>query len=90
MKYALPLALLAISCAFAVCSEDVSFVPSADPLAADISARIINGQHAQPNQFPWFVAINGVLLNSQRILCGGALISGTFVLTSAQCVQNPQ
>lgn len=87
MNCALQIALFLVSCAiFAAAADDVSFVPSLIP---QIEERIINGQHALPNQFPWHVAITGVQQNSQRVLCGGALISANHVLTSAQCVQGP-
>lgn len=87
MNYALRIALVVLSCAITVAlADEASFVPSAIPT---IETRIINGQHAQPNQFPWHVAITGVHQNSQLALCGGALISANHVLTSAQCVNGP-
>lgn len=84
MNCAVQISLLLVSCAIvAAVADDVSFSPSG------IQERIINGQHALPNQFPWHVAINGVRQNGQGVLCGGALISANHVLTSAQCVQDP-
>ncbi|XP_037049784.1 collagenase-like [Bradysia coprophila] len=53
-----------------------------------IAPRIINGQLAATNQFPWHVSIQGNLTNGQAMLCGGALISNAFVLTAAHCVVN--
>lgn len=55
-------------------------------LNGNVNSRVINGQHAQPNQFPWHAIIEGTMLNSDRTLCGGALISNTFVLTAAHCI----
>lgn len=52
----------------------------------NIEGRIINGQLAGTNQFPWYVSVQGNLPNGQPILCGGALISNSFVLTAAHCV----
>lgn len=52
----------------------------------NIEGRIINGQLAGLNQFPWFVSIQGTLPNGQPTLCGGALISNAFALTAAHCV----
>lgn len=54
--------------------------------ALNIEARIINGQLAGVNQFPWHVSIQGNATNGQPTLCGGALISNAFVLTAAHCV----
>lgn len=52
----------------------------------DIDSRVINGQLAQPNQLPWHAIVEGTQLNGNRTLCGGALISNTFVLTAAHCI----
>lgn len=52
----------------------------------NIEGRVINGQLAAINQFPWHVSIEGNLTNGQPALCGGALISNAFVLTAAHCV----
>lgn len=52
----------------------------------NIEARIINGQLAGLNQFPWHVSIQGNLSNGQPTLCGGALISNAYALTAAHCV----
>lgn len=57
-----------------------------DQKVIDISGRIINGQLAATNQFPWHVSLQGVLANGQSTLCGGALISNAYVLTAAHCV----
>lgn len=55
--------------------------------AADFpSARIINGNVATTNQFPWHVSIQGVLNSGLTTLCGGALIGPAHVLTAAHCV----
>lgn len=48
--------------------------------------RVINGQLAQPNQFPWHAIVEGTQLNGNRTLCGGALISIRYVLTAAHCI----
>lgn len=95
MKYAtmssLVLLVLAVAAVAAAFEQDIfpSLVPVDEQQTSSIDSRIINGQHAQPTQFPWHVAITGVQLNSQRVLCGGALISANHVLTSAQCVNGP-
>lgn len=55
-------------------------------LLPNIDGRIINGQLAGTNQFPWHVSIQGTLPNGQPTLCGGALISSAYALTAAHCV----
>lgn len=52
----------------------------------NIEGRIINGQLAAVNQFPWHVTVKGILANGQETLCGGALISNAYALTAAHCV----
>lgn len=46
------------------------------------SERIVGGQNASPNEFPWIV----VLFNKGRQFCGGSLIDDIHVLTAAHCV----
>ncbi|XP_063774851.1 complement factor I isoform X2 [Pseudophryne corroboree] len=48
--------------------------------------RIIGGQKAEKNQFPWQVAIK----DSGKINCGGIYIGGCWVLTAAHCVRADQ
>lgn len=44
--------------------------------------RIVGGQNADPNEWPWVV----VIFNSGRQLCGGSLIDESHILTAAHCV----
>ncbi|XP_046686993.1 LOW QUALITY PROTEIN: chymotrypsinogen A-like [Homalodisca vitripennis] len=44
--------------------------------------RIVGGQNADPNEWPWIAA----LFNSGRQFCGGSLIDQTHILTAAHCV----
>lgn len=68
----------------AVISAEASF--NYERGVPNIEGRIINGQLAGTNQFPWHVSIQGTLANGQPTLCGGALISNAFALTAAHCV----
>lgn len=46
----------------------------------EFEPRIINGEEASPNQFPFHVGVK-----SEKGLCGGSLISEEYVLTAAHC-----
>jgi len=52
------------------------------PMAEQSEGRIVGGHEAQPNQWPWQVA----LFVDNAWFCGGALISENWVLTAAHCV----
>ncbi|GFU47688.1 hypothetical protein NPIL_673231, partial [Nephila pilipes] len=45
--------------------------------------KIVNGEEVKPlNKYPWIVPLNVGTLT----VCGGALISRTFILTAAHCI----
>jgi secreted trypsin-like serine protease len=48
-------------------------------------ARIINGEEAKPNSWPWMVYLEKRIGNSTSI-CGGSIIDQNTILTAAQCV----
>lgn len=49
--------------------------------------RIIGGNQATPNQFPYQVGLRLFIQNSNNVgLCGGSLVSTTRVVTAAHCV----
>jgi secreted trypsin-like serine protease len=50
-------------------------------------ARIFGGSEAPIDAFPWMVSIRLDALNQLVHLCGGAIVSDSFVLTAASCVQ---
>ncbi|NP_001298176.1 brachyurin precursor [Stomoxys calcitrans] len=63
----------------------VLFIMGALVLAqsAKIEGRIISGQNAYLGQFPWQVIIK--LDEYDDLLCGGSIISDSWVLTAAHC-----
>lgn len=48
--------------------------------------RIINGERANPNSWPWLVRIYIRQHDDSNFRCAGSLIDKRFVLTSAYCV----
>ncbi|CAF0807953.1 unnamed protein product [Brachionus calyciflorus] len=64
------------------------FLSCGTPLIKDSKGRIINGEIALPNSWPWMVSIRHISPGSKTFYhtCGGSLISPNFVLTTAHCV----
>lgn len=61
-------------------------LPSVKPNLAN--TRIINGYQATPHSWPWAISLGYIgSKGSAKHVCGGALISSTFVLTAAHCVE---
>lgn len=48
-------------------------------LAAPDGVRIVNGTTAKVNQFPWFVAVRSYTSRGLKSICGGSLISKSWV-----------
>lgn len=51
--------------------------------------RIINGKSASETQFPYTISLCKKRANVMHHMCGGTIISETFILTAAHCI-NPE
>lgn len=50
------------------------------------STRIVGGQFAVPNQFPFMAVVHRLVGNGMTSQCGGTIISSRWVLTAGHCV----
>lgn len=61
--------------------------PQLQVLRPSPDERIVNGQEAQPNQFPYQALVLSFFEGDNSGLCGGTVLTSTSVLTAAHCVQ---
>ena len=54
--------------------------------SAELDGRIVGGVEANFNAFPWIAGLVYSNKSVKRPFCGGSLISSSFVLTAAHCV----
>ncbi|XP_008553594.2 uncharacterized protein LOC103575539 [Microplitis demolitor] len=53
----------------------------------DLSVRIVGGERAFLDEFPWMVLLEYQKPNGRTTACGGVLISNRYVLTAAHCIK---
>ncbi|KAG6438680.1 hypothetical protein O3G_MSEX000143 [Manduca sexta] len=77
------------------CEAKVSALPP-DPdsdccgVDSSVGNKIVGGKVTTIDQYPWLVVIEYVKsFEKNKLLCGGSLISGKYVLTAAHCVKGP-
>lgn len=54
----------------------------------DLEDRIVGGSLAEPNEYPWIVAIMNTHQN--QIWCGGSIITTEHILSAAHCFQEDE
>ncbi|CAG7830896.1 unnamed protein product, partial [Allacma fusca] len=55
----------------------------ADPETA--KQKILNGEDAQPGEFPWMISIQYFFKNKWEHSCGGAIIDHRHIISAAHC-----
>ncbi|XP_058124266.1 uncharacterized protein LOC131285364 [Anopheles ziemanni] len=67
-------------------AEALKVVPDCGKRQITTVPLIVNGVRSLAGQWPWHAAIFGVSKRSREYLCGGTLVSPSYILTSASCV----
>ncbi|XP_073491606.1 uncharacterized protein [Aquarana catesbeiana] len=65
-------------------SVPLSTMPSKVCGSPSVSSRIVGGTDSLDGKWPWQVYVT-----DGQYMCGGSLISQEWVMTAAQCIQNP-
>ncbi|XP_017273308.1 chymotrypsin-like elastase family member 2A [Kryptolebias marmoratus] len=56
------------------------------PTFAPVVSRVVGGEDAKPNSWPWQISLQYKSNGEFRHTCGGTLISNQWVLTAAHCI----
>ncbi|EDL81023.1 rCG31213, isoform CRA_e [Rattus norvegicus] len=75
----LGITVLAAILACASCCGNPAFPPN-------LSTRVVGGEDAVPNSWPWQVSLQYLKDDTWRHTCGGSLITTSHVLTAAHCI----
>ncbi|KFB47604.1 hypothetical protein ZHAS_00015574 [Anopheles sinensis] len=67
-------------------AESLKLAPDCGKRKITTLPLIVNGVRSLAGQWPWHAAIFGVSKRSREYLCGGTLVSPSYILTSASCV----
>ncbi|KAG8429953.1 hypothetical protein GDO86_018778, partial [Hymenochirus boettgeri] len=52
------------------------------------NSRVVNGENAHPNSWPWQVSLQYLKEDSFSHTCGGSLIAPNWVMTAAHCISS--
>lgn len=75
--------------AFEIDQSDTNLIPDSSYEEEENeldSSRIVGGQFAVPNQFPFMAVVHRLEGNGMTSQCGGTIISSRWVLTAGHCV----
>jgi len=53
-----------------------------------VEERVVGGETAKPNSWPWQISLQWLSSSGYRHTCGGSLITTSWVLTAAHCVDS--
>jgi len=54
------------------------------------STRVVNGENAQPNEFPWQIFLIATDDKRRQFVCGGSIVSKKHIITAAHCTTLPK
>src|SRR5690349_18707897 len=82
----IPLLILSNLCDASLYVCDKNMVPcGCSPSTVEIKARIINGENVIPYSWSMMVSLR-VNQTSRESICGGTILSESYILTAAHCV----
>ncbi|XP_067085510.1 elastase-1-like [Osmerus mordax] len=59
-------------------------------LEDSVEGRVVGGEVARPNSWPWQISLQYLSGGTYRHTCGGSLIRRGWVMTAAHCVDSPR